>query len=87
MIGGSSKMKDRLEELQQKAKEFSEVASENTNPFSVEGDNDDSVAVGVITPQAVVFEEEPVIDNFLSEAQKIRDDITLLETEVILLFL
>lgn len=78
-------MKDRLEELKQRAQELSEATSENTNPFSVEGDNDDSVAVGVITPQAVVFEEEPVIENFLSEAQKIRDDITTLETEVILL--
>lgn len=77
-------MKDRLEELKQRAQELSEAPSENTNPFSEEGDNDDAVVVGVITPQAVVFEEEPVIENFLSEAQKIRDDITTLETEVIL---
>lgn len=87
MVGDSSTMRDRLEELQQRAQEFSEAASENTSPFSVEGDNDDSVVVGVITPQAVVFEEEPIIENFLSEAQKIRDDITALETEVILLLL
>lgn len=81
-------MKDRLEELQQKAQKFSEAASENTNPFSVEGDDDDdSVEVGVIKPQAVVFEEEPIIENFLCEAQKIRDDIISLETEVILLLL
>ncbi|XP_044073805.1 syntaxin-19 [Siniperca chuatsi] len=76
-------MRDRLEELQERAQYFPEAASENTNPFSAEGDNDDSVVVGVITPQAVVFEEEPVIENFLSEAQKIRDDITVLETEVL----
>ncbi|XP_071375227.1 syntaxin-19 [Centroberyx affinis] len=75
-------MKDRLEELQQRAQEFSE-AGEDTNPFSDEGDHDDSVAVGVITQQAVVFEEEPIIDNFLSEAQRIRNDITELETEVL----
>lgn len=76
-------MRDRLEELQQRAQDFSEAASDNTNPFSVEGDNEDSVVVGVITPQAVVFEEEPIIENFLSEVQQIRDDITTLETEVL----
>ncbi|KAM9347454.1 syntaxin-19 [Symphorus nematophorus] len=76
-------MRDRLEELQQRAQEFSEAASGNVNPFSVEGENDDSVEVGVITPQAVVFEEEPIIENFLSEAQKIRDDITALDIEVL----
>ncbi|CAK6966303.1 syntaxin-19 [Scomber scombrus] len=76
-------MRDRLEELQQKTQEFSDAASENTNPLSVEGNNDDSVVIGVITPQAVVFEEEPVIENFLSEVQQIRDDITVLDIEVL----
>lgn len=80
-------MRDRLEELQQRAQDFSEAASEDANPFSAEGNDDDSVVVGVITPQAVVFEEEPIIENFLSEAQQIRDDITVLETEVIVFFL
>lgn len=75
-------MRDRLAELQQRAQDFSEATSENTNPFSEEGDDDDLAAVGVITPQAVVFEEEPIIENFLSETKKIRDDITALETEV-----
>lgn len=77
--GGTLTMKDRLEELQQKAQE---APAEGTNPFSVEEDEDESVVVGNITPQAVVFEEEPVIPNFLSEAQKIRDDISVLEAEV-----
>ncbi|XP_042281407.1 syntaxin-19 [Thunnus albacares] len=76
-------MRDRLEELQQRAQEFSDAATENTNPFPAEGDNDDSAVVGVITPQAVVFEEEPVVENFLSEVQQIRDDITVLDTEVL----
>ncbi|XP_045910357.1 syntaxin-19 [Micropterus dolomieu] len=76
-------MRDRLEELQQRAQDLREAARENTNPFSVEGNNDESVVVEVITPQAVVFEEEPIIENFLSEAQQIRDDITVLETEVL----
>lgn len=71
-----------MAELQQRAHDFSEATSENTSPFSEEGDDDDSAAVEVITPQAVLFEEEPIIENFLSEAKKIRDDITALETEV-----
>ena len=78
-------MRDRLEELQQRAQEFSEAAEDNTNPLS-EAEDDESV-VGVIKPQAVVFEVEPIIENFLSEAQKIRDDITALEMEVITLLL
>ncbi|XP_070694634.1 syntaxin-19 [Pempheris klunzingeri] len=76
-------MRDRLEELQQRARDSSETASDSTNPFSVENDNEDSVVAGVITQQAVVFEEEPIIENFLSEAQQIRDDITTLQTEVL----
>ncbi|XP_005747909.1 syntaxin-19 [Pundamilia nyererei] len=76
-------MRDRLVELQQKAQELSVVATENTNPFSVEDDDDDSVAFGVIKPQAVVFEEEPVIQDFLSEVEHIQDDIAVLETEVL----
>ncbi|XP_068185699.1 syntaxin-19 isoform X2 [Antennarius striatus] len=76
-------MRDRLGELQQRAQDFSEASSENAQPVSVESNVDDSVVVEVITPQAVVFEEEPIIENFLSEAQKIRDDITSLETEVL----
>ncbi|KAM3607162.1 uncharacterized protein V6R79_002615 [Siganus canaliculatus] len=72
-------MRDRLEELQHRAQDCSEGFSENT----VEADVDDSVDVGVITPQAVVFEEEPLIENFLSEAQQIRDDITALDIEVL----
>ena len=78
-------MRDRLEELQQRAQDLSEATSESGNPFSTEGGNYDSVAV--IVPQAVVFEEEPIIQNFLSEAQQIRDDITLLEVEVHFCFL
>ncbi|XP_039456422.1 syntaxin-19 isoform X1 [Oreochromis aureus] len=76
-------MRDRLVELQQKARELSAVATENINPFSVENDDDDSVALGVIKPQAVVFEEEPVIQDFLSEVEHIQDDIAVLETEVL----
>ncbi|XP_008327063.1 syntaxin-19 [Cynoglossus semilaevis] len=76
-------MRDRLSELQQRAQESSAVAGENNNPLPEEGDDDDSVEVGIAMPQAVVFEEEPIIENFLSEAQKIRDDINALETEIL----
>ncbi|XP_003962063.1 syntaxin-19 [Takifugu rubripes] len=75
-------MRDRLEELQKKSREFSEAASEDAAPVSEEPEDEEPV-VGVVTQQAVVFEVEPVIDNFLSEAQKIRDDITTLEIEVL----
>ncbi|XP_033990383.1 syntaxin-19-like [Trematomus bernacchii] len=74
-------MRDRLEELRKRAQDLSEAASENSVPPSVEVDNDDSMAA--ITPQAVMFEEEPVIKNFLFEAQRIRDDITVLDIEVL----
>ncbi|XP_035031535.1 syntaxin-19 [Hippoglossus stenolepis] len=76
-------MRDRLEELQQRAQEFSGAASENTSPPPVEDDNDDSMVVEVTMPQAVLFEQEPIIEDFLSESQQIRDDITTLETEIL----
>ncbi|XP_058479236.1 syntaxin-19 [Solea solea] len=77
-------MRDRLEELQQRAHEFSGTASETTDPVSAKGEDegDDAMEVEITMPQAVVFEEEPVIENYLSEAQKIRDDITVLENEI-----
>lgn len=75
-------MKDRLQELQLRAQEFSEVANDHGNHFSEEDGDDDSVVVGGITPQAVVFEAEPIIESFLTEAQQIRTDISTLETEV-----
>ncbi|XP_028993670.1 syntaxin-19 [Betta splendens] len=73
-------MRDRLVELQQTAREFSEAASQNT--FLGE-DDDEFVVLGIITPEAVLFEDEPVIENILSETQPIRDDITSLETDVL----
>ncbi|XP_053296534.1 syntaxin-19 [Pleuronectes platessa] len=76
-------MRDRLEELQQRAREFSGAAGETTSPPPVEGDNDDSMVDEVTVPQAVLFEGEPIIQNFLSECQQIRDEITTLETEIL----
>lgn len=74
-------MRDRLEELQKKSQEMSEAVSEDAVPVSEEPEDDDPV-VGVVAQQAVVFEVEPFIDNFLSEAEKVRGDITALEMEV-----
>nr|XP_057938972.1 syntaxin-19 [Doryrhamphus excisus]XP_057938973.1 syntaxin-19 [Doryrhamphus excisus] len=77
-------MRDRLKELQERSQEFPETGSVIAYPTTEdEADTDNSVVVGVIRPEAVLFEEEPVIDNFLSEAQQIRNDISTLETEVI----
>ncbi|XP_056279257.1 syntaxin-19 isoform X3 [Pseudoliparis swirei] len=74
-------MRDRLEELHLRAQDFSEAHRETIKPSSVGGDNDDSVAA--VHQTAVVFEEEPIIENFLSEVKHIRDDITVLDTEVL----
>ncbi|KAL6100634.1 stx19 [Pungitius sinensis] len=75
-------MRDRLEELHLRAGDVSAGDSETVNSSPAEGVNGDWVAA-VEPPQAVVFEEEPIIENFLSEAQQIRDDITVLNTEVL----
>lgn len=76
-------MRDRLEELRQRAQEALESGSvDDSNPFPGGNDPDDPVEVNISMPQAVVFEEEPVVENFLSEAQRIRDEITELDVEV-----
>lgn len=71
-----------MEELRQKAQEAPEPEV-NSDPLSGVSDPDDPVEVGITTPQAVVFEEEPIIEDFLSEAQRIRDDISELDAEVV----
>lgn len=69
-------MKDRIEELRQKMKSSGDVV--DSNPFGEDYDEDEPSPM----PQAVIFEEEPVLENFLSEAQRIRDSIDELEAEV-----
>ncbi|XP_051938090.1 syntaxin-19 [Hippocampus zosterae] len=77
-------MRDRLKELLERTQEFPDAGSLSSNTLSEdEFDTGKSVVVGVITPEAVLFEEEPVIENFLSEVQQIRNDIVTLETEVL----
>ncbi|XP_062313029.1 syntaxin-19 [Osmerus eperlanus] len=76
-------MRDRLAELRQRAQEFRQAGSEKDHsPFPGEDETEDP-GLGVMAPQAVMFEEEPVLENFLSEAQHIRDNLTELETEVL----
>ena len=76
-------MRDRLEELRQKAQEAPDPEAEIvSDPLSGVNDPDDPVEVDFTTPRAVVFEEEPVIENFLCEAQRIRDEITELDADV-----
>ncbi|XP_061647508.1 syntaxin-19 [Phyllopteryx taeniolatus] len=77
-------MRDRLKELLERTQEVSDRGSLSSNPQSEDDDDTDmSVVVGVIKPEAVLFEEEPVIDNFLSEVQQIRNDIVTLEIVVL----
>lgn len=69
-------MKDRMEELRQKVKSSGEAG--DSNPFGEDYDEEQPSP----PPQAVIFEEEPVLENFLSEAQRVRDSIDELEAEV-----
>ncbi|KAG5283320.1 hypothetical protein AALO_G00040780 [Alosa alosa] len=69
-------MKDRMEELRQKVKSSGDL--NDNDPFSEDYDDDELAP----SPQAVIFEEEPVLENFLRETQRIRDSIDELEAEV-----
>ncbi|XDV30992.1 hypothetical protein PO909_033772 [Leuciscus waleckii] len=70
-------MKDRMEELRQRMKASDKML--DNNAFNKEEDMDPSSLIGL---QAVIFEEEPVLENFLKEAQNIRDSIEELNSEV-----
>ncbi|XP_056436210.1 syntaxin-19 [Gadus chalcogrammus] len=77
-------MRDRLDELRQKAQEDPDLEAEIIyDPLSGVNEPDDPTEVDFTTPRAVVFEEEPVIENFLCEAQRIRDEITELDADVV----
>ncbi|ROL54932.1 Syntaxin-19 [Anabarilius grahami] len=70
-------MKDRMEELRQRMKASDKMV--DNNPFNTKEDMDPSSLIGL---QAVIFEAEPVLENFLKEAQNIRDSIEELNSEV-----
>ncbi|TSL16032.1 Syntaxin-19 [Bagarius yarrelli] len=72
-------MKDRLEELRLQIKanhqhqdDHSFIQNEEDGPMSFIGH----------WPQAVLFETEPVLENFLDEAKRVRDNLEDLEAEV-----
>uniref|UniRef100_A0A9J8DMA6 t-SNARE coiled-coil homology domain-containing protein n=1 Tax=Cyprinus carpio carpio TaxID=630221 RepID=A0A9J8DMA6_CYPCA len=70
-------MKDRMEELRQRMKASDKLVDNNL--FNEEEDMDPSSLIGL---QAVIFEAEPVLENFLKEAQSIHDSIEELNSEV-----
>ncbi|TRY68166.1 hypothetical protein DNTS_006162, partial [Danionella cerebrum] len=77
-----SAMRDRMEDLRHQMK-YSDKTVDN-NPFNEEEDDEEekrdlSLPIGL---QAVIFEEEPVLQNFLKEAQSVRDAIDELHSEV-----
>ncbi|XP_059355576.1 syntaxin-19 [Carassius carassius] len=72
-------MKDRMEELRQRMKASDKLVDNNPFNEEEEEDMDPSSLIGL---QAVIFETEPVLENFLKEAQSIRDSIEELNSEV-----
>ncbi|KAG8450315.1 hypothetical protein GDO86_002821 [Hymenochirus boettgeri] len=68
-------MRDRLQELQQKAKEL-EMIKETESPSE---DQDD---LGDVKQQAVIFEREPVVDIYLHEIDKLKNEINELSENV-----
>lgn len=72
-------MKDRLEELRLQIK--ANQQHQEGNIFSQHEDEEPMSFVGR-WPQAVLFETEPVLENFLDEVKRIRDSLEELEAEV-----
>ncbi|XP_036419636.1 syntaxin-19 [Colossoma macropomum] len=70
-------MKDRTEELRQQMK--NNEGQQESNYFTQDEEDDPVSSVGL---QAVVFEAEPVLENFLEEAKRVRDGLEELEAEV-----
>lgn len=70
-------MKDRLEELRQQTK--NNKGRQENSSFMQDVEEDPASFVGL---QAVVFEAEPVLENFLEEARRVRDGLEELEADV-----
>ncbi|KAE8621762.1 hypothetical protein XENTR_v10004962 [Xenopus tropicalis] len=68
-------MKDRLEEFLQKAKEL-QMSKETESPSEGQKEPDE------LQQQAVIFEREPVLDSYLHEIQKLKNDIAELSDSV-----
>uniref|UniRef100_A0A8C5LK49 Syntaxin 19 n=1 Tax=Leptobrachium leishanense TaxID=445787 RepID=A0A8C5LK49_9ANUR len=71
----TAKMKDRLQELMEKAKELE--ASKPAKP-SPAGHSEP----GELKQQAVIFEREPVVQSYLADVQKIQKEINELSNNV-----
>ncbi|XP_060784749.1 syntaxin-19 [Neoarius graeffei] len=72
-------MKDRLEELRLQIKANQQL--QEGNSFTQHEEEEPMSFIG-LWPQAVLFETEPVLENFLDEAKRVRDSLEELETEV-----
>ncbi|XP_066541981.1 syntaxin-19 [Hoplias malabaricus] len=70
-------MKDRIDELHQQMKSTERL--QGVHPF-IQGDEEDLAST--VGPQAVLFEAEPVLENFLEDVKRIRDSLDELESEV-----
>ncbi|NP_001084658.1 uncharacterized protein LOC414618 isoform X1 [Xenopus laevis] len=68
-------MRDRLEEFLQKSKEL-EMCKETQSPSVDQKEPDE------LQQQAVIFEREPVVDSFLHEIQKLKNEISELSDSV-----
>lgn len=72
-------MKDRLEELRLQIKANQQL--QESSSFTQHEEEEPTSFIG-LWPQAVLFETEPVLENFLDEAKHIRDSLEELEAEV-----
>ncbi|GAA6093905.1 syntaxin-19 [Tachysurus ichikawai] len=72
-------MKDRLEELRLQIK--ANQRNHEDHSFT-QNEEDEPVSFIGHWPQAVIFETEPVLENFLNEAKRVRDSLEDLEAEV-----
>ncbi|MEE6468292.1 hypothetical protein FKM82_008244 [Ascaphus truei] len=68
-------MKDRLQELKQKAKEL-ELSTD------IESSLEDQKEPAKLKQQAVIFEKEPIVESYLHEIQRLQNDITDLSDNV-----
>lgn len=72
-------MKDRLEELRLQFKANQHLQEGNS---LTQHEEEEPTSLTDLWPQAVLFESEPVLENFLDEAKRVRDSLEELEAEV-----
>lgn len=74
-------MKDRLEDLRLQIKANQQIIKHEDKSFTQNEENEPVSFIGH-WPHAVLFETEPVLENFLDEAKRVRDSLEDLEAEV-----